>query len=268
MKTNGLRVPILVYHHLSAEDKIEFRSEDDFYTVNSNEFRKQMRFLSENGYSPITLGEFCRFRQGECNLPSMPIVITFDDGHISNYSIAWPMLKEFGFKAVFFIIVGNIGTNEFIAWEQIKELAKDGIEIGSHGLSHRFLSRLSKGELEGELKDSKSIMEEQLQRPVEFLSLPGGFYNKRVKAISKESGYKAVCTSCIGFNDYSSDLFSLKRIAVKSNTAIEEFKQMLGMPNSKLVLKRLSAAGRGALKGIIGVDNYTALKEYFIKVKK
>lgn len=265
---DGIKVPILVYHRLTPEDKFELKNEGDFYTVSSKEFEKQMSFLYDNGYQTITLNDFLNYQQGKCDIASKSIIVTFDDGYISNYNITWLVLKEFDFKATFFVVVKNIGSKQFLNWEQIKELSSSGIAFGSHGLSHRFLTKLSDYELEEELKDSKGILEEQLGLPVDFLSLPGGFYNKRVKRIVKECGYKGVCTSFIGLNDLNTDLFSLKRIAIKNNTSIEEFKQLLQMSSSTLLMKKLSGVSRKAFKGIVGIDNYMMLKERLIKVKR
>lgn len=201
-------------------------------------------------------------------MPLNPVIITFDDGDISNYKIAWPILKEFKLKASFFLLVSNIGSEGFMSREEIKELSKGGVEIGSHGLTHRALTVLGDDILVNELENSKDILAKILGSPVELLSLPGGFCNRRVKEVIRNTGYKIVCTSCAGVNDVDTDELSLKRIAIRSDTSFEEFIRLLESPDSAFTMERFKAAGRGAFKRVIGIKNYTFIKKRLIGAKR
>ncbi|MFH1868335.1 MAG: polysaccharide deacetylase family protein [Candidatus Omnitrophota bacterium] len=259
-----VRIPILVYHRVSEDAALTMKDEADFYTVNSRELRKQLQHLSDNGYTAISLESLL---QGD-NMPDKPVVITFDDGDISNYNIAWPLLKELGLKASFFLIVRNIGTEGSLSFEQISRMRESGMEFGSHGLTHRFLTKLDKDILINELENSKDILSKQLGVPIDILSVPGGFYNSRVKKTIRSCGYRIACTSIQGVNNAGTDLLCLKRIAIRGDTDFEKFKSLLAMPDFAFLFKRFEANSRSVLKKIIGIRNYTLLKERLIGVKR
>jgi hypothetical protein len=126
--------------------------------------------------------------------PNLPIPgITFDDGHISNYEHAFPLLERFKLKATFFVLAGEIGdARNQISWSQARELAAAGHSVQSHGWSHRMLTRCGPEEMELELKGSKRKIEDRLGREVVAFSAPGGRLDERVVAACARAGYTHV----------------------------------------------------------------------------
>jgi peptidoglycan/xylan/chitin deacetylase (PgdA/CDA1 family) len=117
--------------------------------------------------------------------------ITFDDGHRSNYEIAFPILSRFAVKATFFILAGRVGSNpQYVSWEQAREMASDGHCIGSHGWSHRMLTQCSSSELDRELSGAKREIEDRLGVEVDSISAPGGRWDERVVKACAVAGYK------------------------------------------------------------------------------
>jgi peptidoglycan/xylan/chitin deacetylase (PgdA/CDA1 family) len=125
-----------------------------------------------------------------------PLVLSFDDGHISNYISALPLLEKYACKAVFFVIVGRIGhSSDFMTWGQLRELVALGHQVCAHGWSHRFLTGCSDSELRTELVRSKQELERRLGVPVQALSAPHGRWDNRVAARCAEAGYRLLYTS-------------------------------------------------------------------------
>jgi peptidoglycan/xylan/chitin deacetylase (PgdA/CDA1 family) len=122
--------------------------------------------------------------------------VTFDDGHISNYDLALPILRARGLKARFFITVGWTGYKPgYMGWDELRTLPKEGQAIGAHGWSHTLLTHCDSNALQTELGRARFVLEDKLGMPITTMSLPGGRYNDRVIAACLDSGYTQVYTS-------------------------------------------------------------------------
>jgi hypothetical protein len=122
--------------------------------------------------------------------------LTFDDGHISNFDVALPVLQSRGLIARFFITAGWTGTRPgYMGWSELRSLHASGQLIGAHGWSHTLLTHCAKKELDQELSGARLLLEDKLGVPVTTMSLPGGRYNQRVLAACREAGYSRIYTS-------------------------------------------------------------------------
>jgi len=129
------------------------------------------------------------------------IVITFDDGEKNIYDHAFPLLKKYGFPAIVFLIAGYIGRNndwdlsltgrrlKHLTWNEIREMKKGGVIFGSHGMTHRNLTRLHDGELDLEIFGSKAILEKKIG-PIDAISYPFNRVNREVLDKVRKAGYK------------------------------------------------------------------------------
>ena len=128
--------------------------------------------------------------------PELLPEITFDDGHISNYEYALPMLQARGMTARFFITVGWTGQKTgYMGWPELRAMQQAGQQIGAHGWTHTLLTHCSEKELSMELVDARMALEDNLGAPVTTMSLPGGRFNRRVLAACWQAGYTQVYTS-------------------------------------------------------------------------
>jgi hypothetical protein len=122
--------------------------------------------------------------------------VTFDDGHISNFDFALPILMSRGLKARFFITVGWTGEKPgYMGWRELRSLHESGQLIGAHGWSHALLTCCAPENLAVELDKAKSVLEDKLGTSITTMSLPGGRYNRRVLEACREAGYAQVYTS-------------------------------------------------------------------------
>lgn len=154
---------------------------------------------------PGQFDEFIDFirRRYEIILPGSGeagLVITFDDGDRSVYRYAFPILKKYGVKAVVFLIadyigkenrwdITTVGRSAHLTWDEIKEMKEWGIEFGSHTLSHRNLTMLTRAEIVYELSESRRIIEEKIG-PIRCISYPFNRVNGEVVGYAKQAGYK------------------------------------------------------------------------------
>jgi peptidoglycan/xylan/chitin deacetylase (PgdA/CDA1 family) len=164
-----------LYHELRTEDS------KYSYVLGMDEFERQIDFFAQ--------------RQAEGRPGSRP-EITFDDGHISNYQLALPILETRGLKARFFITVGWTGHKPgYMGWQELRSLREAGQAIGAHGWSHTLLTHCNNDALKTELGRARLTLEDKLGSAITTMSLPGGRYNNRVIAACLESGYKQIYTS-------------------------------------------------------------------------
>ncbi|MCX7662117.1 MAG: polysaccharide deacetylase family protein, partial [Candidatus Omnitrophica bacterium] len=204
-------IPVLMYHSVSYSHDKENR-----LTVNIDTFRRQMDFLRKNNYKIVRLEEI-PFLIKEKNKTSKTIAVSFDDGYKDNYLLAYPVLEKYKIPATIFLVVNDIATQDRLDWSQIKEMQSCGlISFGSHTLTHRDLTKLDYLDLKKEVFDSKRILEENLNSPIEILAYPAGFFNEKVKNTVKEAGYKLAVVASKGRGARSDDLFAYKRIRISN----------------------------------------------------
>ena len=154
-------------------------------------------------------------------------VLSFDDGHISNYTVAFARLAARGWPGCFFIVASRIGKPDAVGWPELREMATAGMEIGSHSLTHPLLRHAPDAEIRREFGESKRILEDGLGRPVTLASLPYGSATPRLRAIVADLGYAVFCTSVPGLISAASDPLALPRIAIKQRTPARFLEQVI-----------------------------------------
>ncbi|MHB1459389.1 MAG: polysaccharide deacetylase family protein [Armatimonadota bacterium] len=215
-------IPILMYHALVEGERTGGigSSEDPVYSIEKEQFEAHIRQLTAKGYESILLRDVITRISGKGILPPKSVMITFDDGHVSNLTLAIPILEKHKCHAEFFITTGYVGKPGYLDRKQIKSLQKAGMGIGSHTVSHPMLDELEPSRIQEELGDSKKFLEELLGEEVIGLSVPGGRINSTVRAIAHDAGYRTILTSKSGVNGRGQDLFNLKRIPVRRSTLL------------------------------------------------
>jgi len=155
---------VLMYHALYPDNDLSaIDLEDQPYAVSESTFREHLSMLKDYDVGLLS---------NETSATQPDVVITFDDGHISNLEIAVPILKEFGMKAYFFVTTDFIESREFFCRpQQLQAFVDAGMVVGSHGVSHRFLSDLSDEESKRELSLSKERLQSWLDSEVLFQRL-------------------------------------------------------------------------------------------------
>lgn len=232
-------IPVLNYHQINDRDK-------NALTVTSSQFAAQMDYLKAAGYHTITATELADALERGAPLPPKPVLLTFDDGYLDNYTVAYPILKERGMKAAIFLITDYVGRYpNYLTWEQAREMQKNGIEFGSHTLNHVDLTQCaSAAEVRRQLVNSKSALEWRLERPIEFLAYPCGQRNEMIIAQLKDTGYRAAFTVELGFDFLGDNPYELHRIPIFGGNShtLFRFKARLACPKLAATLEHWKSA--------------------------
>ena len=123
------------------------------------------------------------------------VAITFDDGNTSDIEIAYPALRDRGLRASFFILAGRLGTPGSLGVDDIRQLVRDGMTIGSHGRRHCDWTTIDQATLEDEVAGTRRELESVIGAPVTGAACPFGAYDRRVLRALRDAGYREVYTS-------------------------------------------------------------------------
>jgi peptidoglycan/xylan/chitin deacetylase (PgdA/CDA1 family) len=215
-------VPILMYHSIADLP-------GNNLGVPPEKFAGQMKFLHDAGFTTITPDQLFDAYQGTGKLPSSPILLTFDDGYPDNYYVAFPILKQYGFTATFFVITGDV-DHGMLSWSQLKEMQDHGMSIQSHTVSHPDLRNLSGLALRKQLADSKASIEGKLNTAVRFFCYPSGKYNAQTLNQLKELGYSMGVTTSYGFAQLNQNPLLFSRVRINGDSSLETFKKQVSHP--------------------------------------
>lgn len=221
-----VKLPILMFHHVGEAPPGADQLRRNL-TVSGADFEAQMSYLKQAGYQPVSESQLYKALFAGEALPPRPVMLTLDDGYLDNYTVAAPILKKYGFTATFYVITDFLGSGDYMSWEQVMDLERQGMDIGSHTSSHQDLTILSGADLSRELKGSAAVLASRLGHPVYWLCYPAGKYDADVVRVSREAGYLLATTTQPGETQSSDAPLTLLRYRVRSDTGLEEFKQLV-----------------------------------------
>jgi peptidoglycan/xylan/chitin deacetylase (PgdA/CDA1 family) len=224
---SGTRVPILVYHSIS--DNLFGKSHPYSHINTSPEvFRRQMRCLHQEGYRSIGLNELIKGFEIGLDL-TKTVVITFDDGYQDFLTEAMPILKQYGFMATVFLATGRIQQTsmrlegvDYLTWSEVRELHQEGIEFGSHTVTHPDLRCLGPEQIEYELGYSKEVIEQQLGTSINSFAYPFPFpeentdFTRLLLDELENQGFENGVTTILGRASLRHNRFFLPRLPVNT----------------------------------------------------
>lgn len=179
------------------------------------DFEQHMKWLKEYGYTSITPEELYEFIVNGSELPEKPVLITFDDGYKDNYNNAYPIMKKYGFKGTIFVVTGFLGVyDNYMTWEQAKELADNGFSIESHTYSHKSMTEASDEEISKELTKSRDTIKNKLGIDADFMAYPTGTYNLHIAELVQKAGYKGAFTIKYDNVSRESNVYALERVPI------------------------------------------------------
>lgn len=216
-------IPILYYHSIDYEEGNELR-------IPPEEFEAHMQLLHQKGYESISLDNLYRYFYEGKVLPERAFVLTFDDGYEDNYVNAFPIAEKYGYQGTIFMVTEWIGGTGYLKREQLLEMSKAGWQIESHTLTHPYLNSIPTDEIKDELHSSKKILEELLDKQVNFFAYPYGVYDLSIIELSKEIGYKMGLTTDRGWA-VAKDPFRVQRIYCYAQMGLDELKRRIETPN-------------------------------------
>ena len=208
---------VLLYHRFSP-------SRSNFTTITNQAFEEQIKELLDDGYQFVKLKTLVELVRDSSFIPDKMLAITVDDGHVSQYTYMFPILRKYNVPATLFITTNVISREpNYMTWEQLQEMKASGlIDIQDHTVSHPdfVMSQASRSPekfsqfIETELMKSKAILEQRLDADVKYIAWPFGAYNSRVMNEAKRLGYEAAFTCNGTALSVGQDLFALPRLPI------------------------------------------------------
>lgn len=212
------RGPIVLMYHGTTVGKPTSQ-----YSIEARIFKQHVAYLSDNGWQTRLI------RDLGCPelLTPRTVILTFDDGYANNFEGAMLPLVDHNMQATWFITTDCIG--KYATWEgpsrpetrildrqQLREMADQGMEIGSHTCSHPDLGQLSYREQLHQVSASKELLESLIDSSVPSFAYPYGIYNSESMKAVKNAGYQFACSVRSGWSLKGLDLFAIRRVTVFS----------------------------------------------------
>ncbi len=240
------RIPIILYHRLISKADAErgaVRDDEMIFVSYDISFAEQMAYLQQEGYTTLDFDDLVAIRTGRMKQPSKSILITFDDGYLSNYLFAFPALRRHGQKATIFVPPEPdkhtreliAGIDGFLSEDQMRELSEHGISIQSHTLTHCVLTEFDDATVRYELEESKRRLTEITKKPVHHIAIPRAGYNRGIRRLVEDAGYQTACCNKKGSANGSSDLLALPRIVIERDMSIDDFARSLAPRAAALI---------------------------------
>lgn len=242
-------IPILMYHQVTD---IPMKRDPLGLAVPPVQFEQQMGFLARNGYSCLTLSEAVKYFREGGHAPTRSFVLTFDDGYQDVHSNACPILEKYGFTATVFLVAGRMDSpsnwwgqdgaysGQLMSWAEARDLARRGFVLGSHTLSHPWFSQLEDQSAFDEIRNSRSLLQDQLDMQIDFFSYPYSDADTRIERLIESAGYTAACAGDRG----PWSIFHLWRAPCLRSDTIRSFALKASGWYHRLITLRESAAGR------------------------
>lgn len=206
---------VLVYHRFAGEMKPGQERID----LSPRRFARQLRALRLAGFRPLSAEEILAFHSGRAeSVPPRSVAITVDDAIADCLE---PLRRHASWQPQLFVPTRELGGSahwidgEPVAtWEEVEELARAGVSIGSHTRHHRRLTAIDDAERKDELAGSLADLRERLAAPLEILAYPNGDHDATVCRQAREAGYAAAFTTEKGRNGAATDVHRLRRVSV------------------------------------------------------
>jgi peptidoglycan/xylan/chitin deacetylase (PgdA/CDA1 family) len=222
-------VPVLAYHQFAEKST-------NSMTVSREAFEAQMQLLKVKGYRVITLQQLVDFVDFRGQVPEKSVVITIDDGWRATYDIAFPILRKYGYPATLFIYTQLItGGGKTLSWDQVREMAAQGLDVQCHTISHRNLALPQAQEsadqylatITREITESARTIEQKLGKRPTMLAYPYGDTNGLAITLLKRQGYRAALTVTREANPFFTAPFRLGRAMIYGDFDLARFEKNL-----------------------------------------
>lgn len=202
-------VPILVYHHVSAAPA--GAAKPRLY-VGARRFREQIDALARAGYRPVTLAQVWRAWHGSGRLPAKPVVLSFDDGFVSQYRTAARVLRARRWPGVFFLIGRRLDAAGGLSTGQVRRMLADGWELGAHTVTHPDLTAVDPGRLREEVSGSRQALRSRFGVPVRAFAYPYGRVDVEVATAVRDAGFTLATTIRAGLASADDNPYRLDRL--------------------------------------------------------
>ena len=245
-----------MYHALSVDGSVDV-GQDPHYSLRSDSFDSHLRRCTAQRLAITSARDWLA---GSCEPAAL---ISFDDGHISNFELAFPLLQARAATADFFVNSANVGRAGYASWHQLREMADAGQSIQSHSHEHRYLTSLGRVELAEQLIRSREMIEAGVGHPVTLLAPPGGRMPRGLAAVARACGYQHILSSRPG-RIVSPPAKILPRMAVTASLDAATLDGWLGGDMATFAKAQLRYGVLAVMKRLFGDRGYEHLRRQFV----
>ena len=203
-------VPILCYHQIRDWKPTDSKASKDYITP-IDVFKSHIKMLADSGYHTILPDQLYDYLNHGTKLPSKPIVLTFDDTDLDQFTIAAPTLKQYGFKGVFFIMTVSLGRKNYMNKEQVKQLSDMGHIIGSHTWDHHNVKKYQGEDWVTQIEKPTKLLKEITGKEIKYFAYPFGLWSSQIIPDIKKRGFIAAF-QLADKRDEKEPLFTIRRI--------------------------------------------------------
>ncbi|MET1057869.1 MAG: polysaccharide deacetylase family protein [Pedobacter sp.] len=204
------QVPVLCYHQIRDWKPTDSKTSKD-YIVPIAVFKAQMKMLADSGYHTILADQLYDYLNNGTALPSKPIVLTFDDTDVDQYTIAEPTLTKYGYKGIYFVMTVSLGRPHYMSKAQVKDLSDKGNDIGSHTWDHHNVKKYQGKDWEIQIDKPTKTLHEITGKDIHHFAYPFGLWNPEAIPELKKRGFKSAFI--LGTKrDENNPLFTIRRI--------------------------------------------------------
>ncbi|MFE5398226.1 polysaccharide deacetylase family protein [Streptomyces sp. NPDC056568] len=220
-----------MYHAVATDPNDATRA----LSVAPRAFAEQMAAIADRGLTPLGTAELAAAWRSGRPLPRRPVLITFDDGYEGVHRHVLPVLAKYGFPATLFVSTGwlrgpydtGAALDTMLDWDQVRELAAAGVEIGGHSHTHPQLDQLGEERLRFELIHCREIVADQVGAAPGSFAYPYGYSDRRVRRAVRETGYAQALAVGNGLARRAQGPYALRRVTVRRGTGPDEFARLV-----------------------------------------
>lgn len=221
------QIPILCYHRIREYKASDSRTAKD-YIVPPDHFRAQMKLLADSGYKTILPDQLADHLQYGRPIPAKSVMLTFDDNVLDQMEIAKPVLDQYGFKGVFFIMTVTMNKPGYMSRDQIKQLHDAGHVIGSHTYDHQNMKKLPLEEWVKQIDKPQAQLKEIIGEEIKYFAYPFGLWKPENIPELQKRGIRAAF-ELTEKRDTLQPMFTIRRMIVPGDwTADRMYKVMKG----------------------------------------
>ncbi|OON70048.1 polysaccharide deacetylase family protein [Hymenobacter sp. CRA2] len=204
------QVPILCYHQIRDWRAKDSKGAKD-YIVPVEQFKAQIKMLADSGYHTILPDQLYAYLTTGAKLPSKPVMLTFDDTDLDQFTVAKPTLDKYGYKAVYFVMTVSLGRPNYMSKAQVKQLSDEGNIIGSHTWDHHNVKKYQGKDWETQIEKPTKTLEEITGKKINYFAYPFGLWNPEAIPELKKRGMVAAFVLAEK-RDQQDPLFTIRRI--------------------------------------------------------
>ena len=204
------QVPILCYHQIRDWTARDSKGAKD-YIVPVAAFKAQIKMLADSGYHTVSPDQLYAYMTTGAKLPSKPILLTFDDTDLDQFTVARPTLAQYGYKAMYFVMTVSLGRPHYMTKAMVKQLSDEGNIIGSHTWDHHNVKKYQGKDWETQIDKPTKTLEEITGKKITYFAYPFGLWNPQAFPELKKRGFVAAF-SLAEKRDQNDPLFTIRRI--------------------------------------------------------